>query len=175
MRFGSISPEYNRTVRQPVFGLVQGPGGPEKVCTRDGIMAQWEQGGLTAFEKAQMLARFTIRGLGEGENPERRLALYDTDEEANRHGWSADTKSEVEQNLLDGQNEYYMALELELAAKPWPRYDSLRSAPKIAEMVTEFGIAPEAVLAYERENRNRDEVIAALEALKPEPEPLVAA
>lgn len=162
MRFASKSEEYNRTVRQPIFGLVQGPGGPEQICTREGIMAQFTQGGLTSFEKEQCRERFTFLGQYEGEDPTRRLSVYDTDEQASQLGWDAETKAEVEQNLLEGQNEFYFLLEQYKQPKPWPNYDNIRQAAKVAEMVETLGLDPEAVIAYERENENRKAVIDAL-------------
>lgn len=172
MRFASKSEEYNRTVRQPIMGLVQGPAGPERIATRDGIMAQFIQGGLTSFEKEQCRNRFTFLGQYEGEDVMRRISLYDTEEAAKALEWDAETKAEVEQNLLEGQNEFYFLLEEFRQPKPWPNYDEQRQAAKIAETVSTLGLDVEAVIAYERENENRKAVI---DALVPEIETVVTA
>lgn len=176
MRFASKSQEYNRTVRQPIYTIVQGPAGPEYKPTREPIMAQFEQGGLTQFEKAQCAARFTFLGSAEGEDVMRRVSIYDTDEAANAEGWDADTKREVEENLVAGQNEWYFMLEVKRASKPWPSY-SEQTPKQILDTVTTIGANIEDVLAYERENKNRATLIAELQQkiTEQEPEPLVAA
>jgi len=175
LRFASKSQEYNREVRKPIFALIQGPGGPEKVATRDGIMAQFEQSGLTAHEREQVRAKFTFLGQYEGEDPMRRVSIYDTDQAARFNDWDAETKAEIEQNLLEGQNEWYFVLEDLRATKPWPTYD--KQTPKqIIETAAVIGADLEAVIAYERENKNRPTLVSELETLMvQEPEPLIAA
>ena len=176
MRFASKSQEYNREVRKPIFTLIQGPGGPEQHCTRKSIMAQFVQSGLTAHEREQARARFTFLGQYEGEDPMRRVSIYDTDQEANLNGWDAETKAAVEQNLIDGQNEWYFLLEEKKAAKPWPSYDS-QTPKQILETVEVIGADLESVILYERENKNRSTLITELSTklTVEEPEPLVAA
>lgn len=128
-------------------------------------MAQFAQAGLTEHEKAQVKERFTFLGQYEGEDPMRRVSIYDTDLETRLNEWDDETKKDVEANLLEGQGEFYFLLDEQRQPKPWPNYDNLRSADKIAEIVKEQGYDSEAVIAYERENKNRD---AVLEALAPE-------
>lgn len=175
MRFASKSQEFNREVRKPVFGLIQGPGGPEKHVTRDSIMAQFVQSGLTPHEREQVKARFTFLGQYEGEDPTRRVSIYDTDMEATLNGWDAETKAEVEQNLIEGQGEWYFLLEEKRAPKPWPNYDS-QTPKQILDTVSITGADVEAVIAYERENKKRTTLVTELEALLAgDPEPLIAA
>ena len=176
MRFASKSPGFNRTVLQPIFTLVQGPGGPEQHATRQPIMAQFEQEGLTPHERAQCVSRFTFLGQYEGEDPLRRVSIYDTDYEAVKNEWDAETKRLVEQNLLEGVGEWYFLLEEKRADKPWPSYDS-QTPKQILETVAVTGADIEAVIVYERENKNRSTLITELETkLKvEEPEPLIAA
>lgn len=176
MRFVSKSQEFNREVRKPVYGLIQGPGGPEKHVIVDSIMAQFSQGGLTNAEWEQVRERFSFGGLAEGENPRRRVSIYDTDVEAAINDWDVDTKSQVEQNLLEGQSEWYFLLEEIKADKPWPSYDA-QTPKQILETVAVTGANIEAVIAYERENKNRVTLVTELKSLiaTEEPEPLVAA
>lgn len=175
MRFASKSQRYKREVRKPVYALVQGPDGPEKTATRENIIAEFRQAGLTPHERQQVLARFTFGGLAEGEDPMRRVSLYDTDQEAADHGWDDATKAAVEQNLLEGQSEWYFCLEEQRAAKPWPTYDS-QTPKQILDTVTATGADVEGVLLYERENKNRATLISELESqIAEEPEPLVTA
>lgn len=176
MRFASKSPGFNRTVQQPLFDRVRGDSGEtEMVCTRPWIMAQFVQMGITAFEKAQVAARLKFAGLGDGEDPMRRVSMYDTETAADTEAWDAETRARVEKSLLEGQSSWYFLLEEERQPKPWPRYDEIRSAQKIAETVLAQGYDPEAVIAYEREHKNREAVITALEEVSVEPEPLIAA
>ena len=176
MRFASKSQEYNRTVRQPIFTIVQGPAGPEQKATREPIMAQFSQGGLTQYEKAQCAARFTFGGAAEGEDVMRRVSIYDTDYEATHNDWDAETKAAVEQNLLEGQNEWYFMLEEKRADKPWPSYGE-QTPKQILDTATVIGADIEGVIAYERENKNRATLIAELQQklAAQEPEPLIAA
>jgi hypothetical protein len=175
MRFASKSQEYNRTVLQPLFDRVRGQSGETEIAVkRDGIMAQFEQMGLTAYERAQCADRFNFLGVSEGENPLRRVSIYDTDYAAEQGGWSADTKAAVEKNLLEGQNDWYFLLEEQRQPLPWPSYDDFTAPTKIAETVQSLGLDIDGVLAYERENKNRKTVIQALEALV-ESEPFVTA
>lgn len=174
MRFISKSQRYKRTVRQPEITLIQGPRGPEEKVTRDAIMAVFEQGGATAYERELAKQRFTFLGQYEGEDPMRRLSIYDTDMEASQHGWDATTKTEVEASLLEGQNEYYFLIEDVLLAAPWPSYDN-QTPKQIIETLAVTGADPESVIAYERENKNRSTLIAQIETSREETEPLVAA
>ena len=172
MRFASKSQRYKREVRKPILTLVQGPAGPEQKAIRDNFIAEFEQAGLTEHEKQQVRERFTFLGQYEGEDPMRRVSIYDTDDQARIHGWDDEMKADIEANLLEGQNEFYFKLEDFRLPKPWPKYDDLRSAEKIAETVKSLGLDAEAVIAYEKENKNREAVIS---ALSEESEPLVTA
>lgn len=177
MRFASKSQRYKREVRKPVFALIQGANGPEKVATRENNIAEFRQAGLTPHEREQVLARFTFNGLAEGEDAMRRVSIYDTDQEAADQGWDAETKAAIEQNLIEGQNEWYFLLEEKKAAKPWPTYDS-QTPKQILDTLAATGAEVEGVLLYERENKNRSTLISELEAqtaAEEESEPLVAA
>lgn len=175
MRFISKSQRYSRTVRQPEVTLVQGLRGPEEKVTRDAIMAVFEQSGVTPYERELAKQRFTFLGQYEGEDPMRRVAIYDTDVEARVFDWDAKTKAEVEASLIEGQNEWYFVVEELALVAPWATYD--KQAPKqIVETLKVTGADFESVIAYERENKNRSTLIAELETVgAEESEPLVAA
>lgn len=175
MRFISKSQRYSRTARQPVIELIQGLRGPEEKVTRDAIMAVFEQSGVTPYERELAKQRFSFLGQYEGEDPVRRISTYDTDVEARRYLWDAQTKSAVEASMIEGQNEFYFLVEELALAAPWATYD--KQAPKqIVETLKVTGADPEACIAYERENKNRSTLIAEIEAIgAEESEPLVAA
>lgn len=110
------------------------------------------------------------RGIGLNEDPFTRCGVLDTDAEALVQGWSDEDKSFVEQALKNATAngvEYVIADEPK-AAKPWPKYDDIvgdEAAEQIAWQVDQLGLSVNAVLAYERENEDRADVIAALSEL----------
>lgn len=77
----------------------------------------------------------------------------------------------------------YLHVEEPRLAAPWPRYDEVVSggrgrtneavALEIAAKVEELGLDPAAVAAYERANRNRPEVLEALELSGPPAKELI--
>ena len=81
----------------------------------------------------------------------------------------------------------FLHVEQPKLTKPWPRYDELkaggrgRTAELVVEQImakiTEDGYLPDDVLAYERQNLNRPDVVEALEGLTraKDEAPLVAA
>lgn len=73
--------------------------------------------------------------------------------------------------MESGEKMFILAQEPRVPA-PWPNYDQAKgggrgitTAEFIVRKVREDGYDPEAVAAYERQNGNRDDVLAALEAL----------
>lgn len=125
-------------------------------------IAIFRQGGATAREVELARQRFAFKGLAEGENPLQRISVFDTDEEAKRHGWGDEFKTKVESILVGGQNSYYFLVENEKAAKPWPAYDEA-DAGTIIDSAGIVGVSLDVVLAYERENKNRKTVVKAIE------------
>lgn len=174
---------FKITVRRGQSTLVHGSGGPivhEVVAPH---IAFFRKAGVTAWERDFAVKHFGFRGVGDGEDPIDRISSYDTEEEAQRLGWSDEEKQRVEQ-FLDAhaaQTTDYFRVEKPALPAPWPKYDELLPAGRrtaelvaiqIAETVQNLGLDPDGVIAYERENRNRDEVI---NALMPETELVVTA
>ena len=162
-RYLSKSQNYSRTVRQPITTLVQGPRGAEEKPVQEAITANFERAGVTAFERELAKERFSFPGQYEGEDPLRRISIYDTDLEAQRQGWDEETKTEVEANLDEGQNEWYFRLPEEILEAPWPAYDQ-QTHKQILEALPHTGVAAEYVLVYERLNKKRVSLIAELES-----------
>src|SRR5262249_38545665 len=100
-------------------------------------------------------------------DPTYRLSGFDT----TIQGWGDEEREELEQRLADASvSGDYIIIETPKRPAPWPGYDKLKSAAKIADLTQATGSDVEGVLAYERENLNRPEVIEAVQALVPEEE-----
>lgn len=102
-----------------------------------------------------------------------RIGVFDTDVAADQRGWTQEQKDWIERKLLGSgdRGSQFILVEQARAPKPWPKYDELRAvgrrtvkdvAVKVAEMTQDLGIDPASVIAYERENANRAEVLEAL-------------
>jgi len=162
--------EYSLVVRRTVAIPHHLTG--ERVYQQRGITAdfKWAGRGLPEWAKQQALEHFKFTGLGHNEDPMQRLSFYDTDAEAVVHGWDAETKSEVEELMQKKQNDAYFEAQRPRLTPPWPNYDKVKNVKALASMVADLGIDVSYAIEYERENANREEVIAAFEALTAEPE-----
>lgn len=98
-----------------------------------------------------------------------RIGSFDTEEAQKRKGWSDELRLQVEKWMLAKANYGIDFVEVQkiASALPWPHYDKTHHA-KIALFAAELGLIDEA-LEYERANRNRKGVIAALEAEQAKP------
>lgn len=162
MRFISRSQAFKKSVIKAKQTIVNTDQGPEYVTTQPPYIALFEQGGATNAEIKLALEKFQFKGLGERENPARRISIFDTDEQARRYGWSAEFKAEVEKALVEGQNLDYFLVEAPRVPVPWPAYNQTPPA-KVLEIALSIGVEPSHVLAYERENKNRATVVKLLE------------
>lgn len=174
-RYISRSQKFKKAIRKAKQTIVQGPQGPVYQTVVEPMAALFEQGGATPDEIRLALERFQFKGLAEGENPARRISVYDTDEQARRLGWDDDLKAEIEALLDRDQSSDYFKVEAPAAPIPWPSYDQTPPA-KILEVALMVGVDPSAVLRYERENKNRTQVVKQLEeSLAPQDEVVVEA
>lgn len=141
------------------------------------LFAKFQRGTAPAWATKIGLALYEFRRQPQGVSPEQWLSFYDSIEEQQRNGWTDEERAEIEQKLLitDGVK----LVEKPRVAAPWPSYDKLvagsRPAPsrkeiveKILAIIDEQGYDPQAVLAYESENKGRSEVMDAVSALLPE-------
>lgn len=121
-------------------------------------------------------------------DPVYRFSVFDTEEYQAEHKddmvyppfkpFDDEMRVELEQWLLnhaDYGNAFIM-VEAPRLEPPWPKYDEFRgvrgmpTGQRVAERVLEDGYDILEVLAYERANKNRSDVVDALEALlAPEP------
>jgi len=158
--------------------------GQRQVLQQGYSAAPFNWGDLTEWERRTALEHWDgkFRGLTDDEDPLWRLSSFDTDEAAKKHGWTADEKARFEEVLRNSPSNGsdYIIVDTPRVPKPWPKYDDLvvigrrtieMVAKEIAETVSSLGLDPDFVSAYERENANRPEVLAALaESKTVEPE-----
>lgn len=146
-----------------------------------GIDADFRHGGLPGWAREVGLANPTFRqlwgGLPDGTDFGRYLSKYDTDACAREYGWSAEDKELVENVLRNHPLNGYRFIEVEdpslTAAPPWPNYDAAQWK-QIPILAVEFGADISYCIEYEKQNKNRPAVVAALEELLAKDE-LVAA
>lgn len=132
-----------------------------KVAGSDGM------GGLSPWEKEAALSHFNFGAKGHDEDVSRRLSVYDTEAAQMQFGWDDETREFIEDRLrsANGNGIDFIEVEPPRVATPWPSYDDLTDADEIAFEVGRLGFDIGYVISYEQQNKNRPEVIAALEAL----------
>ena len=168
MRFLSRATSFKRAAIKSDSTLVHTDRGPARLTTREPYIATFTPGGATEAELALAVERFGDKVLGD--NPAKQVSTFDTDELAEREGWSPDFKKAVEKGLLTGQGQhYFLVSESAPATPPWPAYDKA-NPKKIVETAFLIGVELDEVLAYERGSKNRPAVVAAIEAAMDEVE-----
>lgn len=153
--------------------------GKEQILTKLLMAEPWTYGDVTEWERIKVMETFgqQFRGLTYDENPLHRLSTFDSLYAQSVHNWTDEEREIVENKIRTGPGNGvdYIVVDTPRVPAPWPAYDNLKVvgkrtvemvAEKIAETVSELGIDPDRVLAYERENDNRPAVIAAVENLK---------
>lgn len=184
MRFVSKSSGYSITFKKDVVQTF-GPG--EYQTQRPLWDCQFKAVGIKSHEIEQAKTWAVNRGMPVEQDgvsavdPGYRFGVFDTTEFQAEHagdifprtpeGFTDKDRKELEAFLIAHQDEYYRQVEELVLSPPWPAYDDfkgVRGQPtglRIAERVQEDGYDVASVLAYERANRNRQDVIDALEAL----------
>jgi hypothetical protein len=139
------------------------------------IIAQFDRGNWNQHDLEVALRVFQFKGLFQHEDeatpvpPTYRLAVYDTDEQAELQDWDEETKAMVEQRLLTAQSfgRDFVLVEEVAMEPPWPTYDSYEGrAEDVAMQVLDLGFDPEQVIAYEESKwgQKRPDVVEALRA-----------
>lgn len=132
------------------------------------IIANFEPGGLFPHEVDLALKHFQqeFKALPEGTSPLTRLSVYDLEAHSVREGWSEERLAYAEERLrhLARVNTSQFILVEAILPKPWGRYDEA-TPDLIVEYVSELGLDPVAVRAYEQSTRNRADVIEGLNSL----------
>lgn len=152
--------------------------------TRPSFFAQFRGGDFTDYEKALAYERFgqIMRSGSRMEadmvtpaSTDWRIGTFDTATIPD-----PDLRAEVEQRMLKkldepGMAQFFALAEKPKVAKPWPKYDEIKSAKAIVDTVNALGLNREDVAAYERDNQNRKEVLEALGQVEDEGKIEVAA
>ncbi len=121
----------------------------------------------TQYERDIAKKTFKFNGLPRDEftdmpvDPDYRISGFDT----TTQGWDDETREKAEKLLLEHPNNGsdFIIVEAPERPAPWKGYDTITSVKKILELVTDTGSDAEEVLSYERENKNRPQVVEALE------------
>jgi hypothetical protein len=179
MRFISPYPNYRHVCLHEQVEILA-TGLPKTLAP--GFTAEFKLGDVTDYERELARATFTFKGVvndmsGRPMDPIVRVSSFDSNAIKNEK-----LRAQVEQYLLNDEQHGRDFISVQKPAReaPWPAYDKLivhgrrtieLVAEKIVQTVAENGYNPDEVAAYEAENLNRPEVLAALEGVKPEPEP----
>jgi hypothetical protein len=140
------------------------------------VFAKFSRGTAPRWAAELGVATFEFRRRPEGVTPEQWLAFYDSIEDQGGRGWTDEEREAIEAKLQSTDG--VLLVEKPKLAAPWPSYPKLLAskapgptrkqiADKITATVEELELDPRDVIGYELENKNRPEVLSALEALIP--------
>lgn len=147
------------------------------------VYAKFVRGAAPVYAQQVALESFSFRKIHQGIARERWFGYYNSKDAQRQFDWTEEEHDLIVRRLTE---QGYLEVQPKKVAPPWPAYDKLVThgqrkiehvVEKIVAKVTEDGYDPAAVVAYEQQNLNRAEVLAALAALtaEEEPEPLIAA
>jgi hypothetical protein len=149
----------------------------QRYTVREAIPIQFSQGGLLQTDVDAALKHWSKwPGLTMEEDemtpssPIERIGVFDTVEWQDKYGLDDADRAEVEKLLLGNpaNGVHYIKVDEVRAAIPWPTYNETHHN-KIPVLAEELGCIDQ-VLAYERENKNRASVVAAVEERLPKTE-----
>jgi len=139
------------------------------------LEAKFHEGLLLPDERELALARWSFNGSYQEIDevttvaPDYRIGIFDSIQAQMDHGWSNDERKLVEDALVTNAELFpndLMLVPETVIPPPWPRYDSFEgSLDKLIAKITDDGYAISDVLAYERTNQNRENVVDALEQM----------
>jgi hypothetical protein len=138
------------------------------------VYAEFTHGPVPPWAMSQALRRIDWGFLADGWSPEMQISSFDSMEAQQEMGWSDEDRIALEKHLNAKQGLDFILVEPEKAPKPWATYDKLfarkgmtheQAIAKITEIILDTGVDPNIVVEYERENKNREDVIQAVENL----------
>jgi len=141
------------------------------VPTKRRIDAQFYRQLVTDDDLAVGIQSFSFPGLPFSEvtnsnvSPRYRLSIWDSEWAQLNEGWTDEEIKLIIAKLRATVGNDHVELEIPAAGVPFPKYDEL-SPDEILQIIKIAGIDVEVVLAYERENANRESLIRRLEGAK---------
>jgi len=143
--------------------------------TQTPLLAEFREGLMTPEERALCKQSWTFNGFYQEQDevtpvePDYRLGMFDSIAAQAANGWSDDERRTVEEALIQTAlrepNSIIVVAEAKLPP-PWPTYDVFAgSVNELCSKIIEDGFPLEGVLAYEQENQDRPEVVAAFKQL----------
>jgi hypothetical protein len=174
-RFAARHANYGHGIREGRYSVLKDG---QRHELQKGLFAQFRRGLLTEQEENVAIAGLTHLGLPidrdteEHFSPRSRISGFDTVIAQEENYWTDEERELVEETLRKSPhlNQAFIELAAAKAEKPWPLYDNAPDAQTIVDMAELAGIPFESVAAYERENQNRPEVLAALSGQRDEDE-----
>lgn len=134
-----------------------------------GLTAQFEPASMAPEHMREAVSRLPAfgRGVGLNEDPYRRCGFFDSHHAQRVNDWTDEDRELVEETLasLPENGVDFLIVEAPKVAAPWPKYDSARSVGSIVSTVEQIGVDPQVVIDYERQNRDRAEVVEAMQRL----------
>ena len=137
------------------------------------LLAEFQVGILTGDERALARQHFSFNGFAQEQDlvtivePDARISAFDSRLAQAELGWTDAERELVEAELIKVARllpEDLIVIEEIRLAPPWPTYDAFPGdATKLLMRVEDDGYDLADVVAYERENQNRPEVIFMLE------------
>jgi len=170
MRFISKYAKYMVQVRPQIVEAYAT--GQTKVIQQP-LVAAFDLGLVQGDERAIARQVFSFNGFAQEQDlvtvvePDARISAFDSRLAQAELGWTDDERELVEAVLVDNARklpEDLIVIEEIRAEPPWPTYDSFKGTKNaLLKKIEEDGYDFAAVLAYERENQNRPEIVTALE------------
>jgi hypothetical protein len=137
------------------------------------LYAKFQRGGLPPYALQKAVELYEFRGKPPEQPVEGWASFYDSEADQIRMNWTDDERKLIEDHLV---SRGHVVVEREKVPSPYPSYEKHRlvhGQRKVAHAIRDIvaaveaaGIDPDAVIAYERQEGNNEEVIAALEASK---------
>ena len=171
MRFIAKFGKYAVQVRPQVVEAYA-TGGVKIVQTQ--LKAEFSIHIATPEERALARQMWTFNGFYQEEDwvtivePDYRISAFDSILAQAELGWTDEEREQVEQTLTEIARKIpgdVIRVEQKRAVPPWPTYDHFPGTrADLLKKIADDGFDLAQVLVYERENQNRDEIVAFMEA-----------